>query len=902
MLCLRKFDLLIVFVIASLVTSCSFDDHSNSITKGKKRKLSKEDRIDLAMQHEFMMTRDPALNLVPRERLFVAQEYLARLQRARLTNMTNLAWQERGPNNVAGRTRAVFIDRRDATGNTIYAGGVGGGVWKCTNFKTSPTWTVLADRTAKMTNIAVTALAQDPSTPNTMYAGTGEGWFNSDAIRGNGIFKSVDGGTNWTHLTSTDSAVSRNNFDFVQDIVVNNSGIVFASTRTGSARFCDLGGVFRSVDGGLTWTRVLGDLRAQTCDSAYNYRGADLEIASNGDIYATTGFGSTAIHQRGRIFRSTAVNAGAPGTWQDITPAGIWERIEIAIAPSDPATIYALLEDNNKVGGIRRSRNFGASWETLPVPGFCDAGSTEAEFSRGQAWYNLIVQVDPNNANTVIIGGIDLLKSTDGGSNWTQITQWIPGSQARCGSLPYVHADQHNILFYPGSSNEVIVSNDGGIYYSSNGGTSWVERNNNYNITQFYSIDLHPTNVNYLLGGTQDNGTQRFSSAGMNSTTRVVGGDGAFAHIDQTDGQIQVASAPYNEYYYSRNGGNTWAAVNNDNEEGFFINPTDYDDVLDRVYTSNGSRTGSTVGNKLGIITNLSGTGTPTFNDVTLSQLGGRLISAIKVDPTVTAGGTAWVAGVRTSEAPLSAPLLLKISNLNTLSPTVISTSNLPAPAGAYVSSIDINPANPNHLLVTLSNYGIVSVYESTNGGGAWTNIEGNLPDMPVRWGMFLPANASIDGVTGGGILLGTELGVWYTPQAAGSATVWTPQNVNLPNTRIDMLKFRQSDLLLAAATHGRGVYTTTLTSVSTGFEPVPNTTGFIEYVSANKKQLFIKIGNLNTSKMRVTLYDVKGRLLRDSESRYSDQYINIDHLASGMYVLKIRGTKNEVFTQKIVK
>jgi hypothetical protein len=899
MLFLRKLSILSALITIFVLQACTY---SETTKPNQKKKFSKEDRIDLAIEHEFLMTRDPALNRVPRERLFEAQEYLARLAATSRGNNTNvLTWQERGPNNVAGRTRAMFIDRQDPSGNTIFAGGVGGGVWKCTNFKTSPTWTVLADRMEKMSNIAVTALAQDPSTPSVIYAGTGEGWFNTDAIQGNGIFKSSDGGNNWSQLASTDSTGRKGDFEFVQDLIVNGTGMVFAATR--SARFCNNGGIFRSINGGTSWTRVIGDLRGSVCDSAYNYLGADLELASNGDVYATTGFGSTAINRRGRIFRSAAsngVNIGGTGTWQEITPPGVWERIEIAISPSDPRVIYALLEENNKIGGIRRSRDFGATWETINPPGFCDAGTTEPDFTRGQAWYDLIVQVDPNNPETVIIGGIDLLKSTNGGASWNQITQWIFGVGARCGTLPFVHADQHNILFYPSSSNEVIVSNDGGIYYSSNGGTSWVERNNNYNITQFYSIDLHPTNLSYLLGGTQDNGTQRFTNPGLNSTTRVVGGDGAFAHIDQTDGQIQVASAPFNEYYYSRNGGASWAAVNNDNEEGFFINPTDYDDALDRVYTSNGGNSGTSIGNKIGIITNLNGTGTPTFNDVNLPELGGRLISAIKVDPTVTAGGTAWIAGVRTNVAPLSAPLLLKLTNLGTLTPTVVATSTVPAPSGAYVSSIDIDPANANHLLITLSNYGIVSVYESLNGGTSWNNIEGNLPDMPVRWGIFLPTKASVNGTTGGGILLGTELGVWYTSQTSGTSTVWTAQNENLPNTRIDMLKFRLTDLQLAAATHGRGVFTTTLTSL--GGPVVTPTTGFISYISSNKNRIFIKAGNQNITKVRVMLYDMLGRLVRSRDVNYADQTFDISYLPSGMYIVKIVGSNDEQFIQKIVK
>jgi photosystem II stability/assembly factor-like uncharacterized protein len=873
------------FLITSCTESPSINSNKDSKTVLRKRKkLAKQDRIDLAMRQEFLMTMDPALRTVPRERLTAAQAYKARLMS--LSRLTDLSWQERGPNNVAGRTRAMIIDRRDATGNTIIAGGVGGGVWRTTSFKTAPSWVPLGD---KLSNLAVCALAQDPSAPATMYAGTGEGWFNIDAIRGQGIFKSIDGGTTWAQLPSTVSTVMNTSayraFDYVQDIVVNSNGIIFAATRTGS-NTCNRGGVLRSIDGGGSWSQVIGDVRGTTCSDAYNYLGADLEIAVNGDIYATAGFGSTDENELGRIFRSTAANAGAAGTWTDITPEGTWERIEIACAPSDQNVLYALLEKNNKIGAIMRSGDAGATWQTLTIPEWCDQGDASTDFTRDQAWYDLIVQVDPNNANTVIIGGIDLLKSTDGGTTWRQITQW----NARCSTLPVVHADQHNILFYTGSSNEFIASNDGGIYYTNNGGTSWTAKNNNYNITQFYSVDMHPSTSNYFLFGAQDNGTKLLTSAGMNAAINIANGDGGFAHIDQTNnGLIQVGAFTNNNYFYTWNGGTNWELVSGDNDEGLFINPTDFDDALDRLYTANGE-------DKMGIVTGLNARETSKFNEVILTGLSGQEISAIKVDPTVPAGGTAWVAGFG------GMPAIYKITNLSTLTPTVGPARPLPSLSGAFISSIDVDPANADHLLVTLSNFGIISVFESVNGGVSWSNIEGNLPDMPVRWGLFVPSSASVNGVAPGGVLLATELGVWYTSQTAGAATNWVPQSNGLPNTRIDMLKLRNSDLLLAAATHGRGLFTTNITSLTTGLNPTPNTTGFIQYINANQQELFIKVGNLTTAKVEVRIYNAKGQLVLSSNNRYVDQRIPLQQLAGGVYVVKIKGNKEEHFTHRFVK
>ena len=153
---------------------------------------SERDEIEQAMKQEFLMTRDPALGYVPTERLLTALRTQEQIIASRQFRTAAIDWEERGPVNPSGRTRAFFLDARDPTGNTVFAASVSGGIWKATNFKATPVWTPVAQN---MGSIAVCAMAQDPSNPNIMYAGTGEGWFNIDAVRGNGIWRSADGGT-----------------------------------------------------------------------------------------------------------------------------------------------------------------------------------------------------------------------------------------------------------------------------------------------------------------------------------------------------------------------------------------------------------------------------------------------------------------------------------------------------------------------------------------------------------------------------------------------------------------------------------------------------------------------------------------------------------------------------------
>ena len=899
--------ILALSVITLLLTGCLLKKPENGIEK--EGTFSERDEMEKAMEQEFLMTVDPALGFVPKERLLTALNYQKRLISARGSGINAITWAERGPNNIAGRTRALLIDSKDASGNIVFAASVSGGIWKTTNFKSaSPTWIPVSE---SMGSLAVCALAQSPVNNDVLYAGTGEGWFNSDAVRGNGIWKSIDGGANWNKLPSTDSTGNLHDFDFIQDIVVNSQGYVFAACRS---IFCNRGGIFRSTNDGATWTRVLGTITT-ACNTSFYTQATDLEIAANGDLFASVGMSTTFPSQNGHIFRSNGsngTNVGNSGTWVDITPAGTWQRIEMAVAPTNSSIVYALLEGTGDgIGAIKKTTNSGATWTDLPLPPWCNQGSQSNDFTNGQAFYNLIAQVDPTNENNIIIGGIDLFKSTNGGASWNQITQWARNCLAGGQQLPAMHPDQHNLLFFPGSGSDIIASNDGGVYYSNTGGSTWLTttvtnvngvnqttvslKSIGYNTIQLYACDVHPTTNDYFLVGSQDNGSLKLTNIGIGIGREAsVGGDGGFCHIDQTNGNLQVISYIYNKFYVSTNGGASFTK-RDFNDNGQFINPSDLDDNKKVLYT------GYSKG-ELGMVSNL--TGTPSFSTFSIPELGIRKISAVKVDPTVSGGGTIWIAGHDSSGNPATGtglvPNLIKLTNANT-SPNSVVTFNLPVPGGSYVTSIDVDPADGNHILVTLSNYGIPSVFESVNGGTSFTSIEGNLPDVPVRWGIFVPNSSIIDGSTPGGILLATEIGVWSALSTSGNATVWTPQSGTLPRVRCDMLRYRPSDGLLVVATHGRGLFTANL-GVVTSVPSIPNTKNFIDYISATQQQLFVKVGNLNITSMEVRLFAMDGKLVYSSKANYANQSIPLSKLARGGYVLKIYGNKNEQFTQQFIK
>ena len=327
-------------------------------------KLSKRDRIDLAMAQEVEMTRDPVLGYVPREQLREAYRYAERLRKNPGTRaaISNVVWRERGPNHHGGRTRAIMIDPNDPTGHTVWAAGVGGGLWKTTNIDAgAPNWTPIDDF---FDNIAISSLAYDAQMPDTMYFGTGEGYFNSDAQRGLGVWKSTDGGQTWAPLASTQNST----FYYCYRIKTLGPDTVLVATQSG---------LRRSINGGTTWTKVLGG--SGVSNTTY-----DIEEGADGALYVS-------VH--GGIHKST--NRGQSFSALSFPNSGSSERIELAASPADASYIYALTESGNQVQAILRSTNAGASWQTRTEPNDADGGIAAGDFSRNQAWYDLTIAADP---------------------------------------------------------------------------------------------------------------------------------------------------------------------------------------------------------------------------------------------------------------------------------------------------------------------------------------------------------------------------------------------------------------------------------------------------------------------------------------------------------------------------
>ena len=719
-----------------------------------------------ALELERIRTLDPALGYVPKERKQAAMEKTIQMQQQMTSGLNTRGslqkarWNSRGPGNVGGRTRAMLVDAGDPTRQTMFAGGVSGGLFKTTNVGEGTTrWVQVNDW---LDNLSLNCLAQDPRNAKIMYAGTGD--CDGNDVNGLGIFKSINGGTTWNRVPST----TNDQFGNVTAIVVTpDSGHIFAATFSG---------LYKSKDDGANWDKVLGaGLRFGSADNIF-YR---LERTSSGRLYAC---GSS------RVYKSNGF--GELGSWESLAknsttyPTG-WARTEMAVSPSNQDIIYIVGNVGGKGTAVYSTTDGGATWRAGTKPFWSDGGraASDADFTRGQAWYDLNLAVAPDDPNFIILGGVDQFRSFDGGRSWSQMTSWA----APVGAANYAHADHHGALFDPQNPSVFYLGTDGGVFRFDNPRTTFKisEKTSNYVTTQFYACAIHPdSGVNHFMAGAQDNGTLIVRSPGIgNVNGRSIGGDGFVCFIDQNDPKYQIGSIYYGDWKLSTDGGNSFSGGQLSN--GGFFNPADYDDNEKILYaqTKDGDLWRWKIKTNEVAILDVAGV---SFGDV--SSVYTDLNKKNRVYVGNANGGS---------------------SNLYVMDDAsegkTINNVRLVGRFTGRMSSIDVEKGDTNHIIVAMSNYGVQSIQETKDGGATWVSQEGNLPDMPVRWAIFNPNDKR-------SAIIATDAGVWSTDFLAGAATVWMPPypGRGTPLVRTDMLQIRQSDKMVLAATYGRGMWTTT--------------------------------------------------------------------------------------------
>ena len=716
-----------------------------------------------------------------------------------------------GSPTASGRVTAIAVDPTDATGNTVYIGGAAGGVWKTTDGGT--TWTSLTDT---QPSLAVGSITIDPNNHLTIYVGTGEENFNGDAYYGAGILKSTDGGAHWTQIgASTFAQVlgPQTGGALIGQIAVQpgNSNIVLAAVSffVGGT----VGGIYRSTDGGTTWAE---DAAPQGVAAT----AVVFESTSNAGTTATAwaAMGNPFGEAANGIYKST--DSGATWTKQtSILPTTSLGRITLGYAPSTAgatATVYAAIADSSTSSsnllGLFKTVNGGTAWTAVtgPAGGFCN----------GQCFYDMAIGVHPTNPSVVVIGGgaytdnfTSLFESIDGGSTWTGTgANDFSGVQ---GSV-HPHVDTHAIVFTPmGTTLKLYVANDGGMWSTTNPvqGTvppTWVDLNATLAITQFYpGPSAGIGDENYGFGGTQDNDTEVFSGT-LDWTNVLACGDGGFTAIDpkipttvytscDSKAGTVVKKSVFNGAVLpgpsqSFNAADT-GIVRTDRSQ--FIAPLTLDQnspttlyfgtcrvfqTLDGATTWNAISGDLSLGNAT-VTTTCPGTGSITTMDVS-HQSSSILLAG-------TSNGTVW-------ESLTGGAIWTQIDG-----------GFLP-PRHVTAVRTKRNDATGQIAYVTFSGFGACAgcgatpghVFKTTNGGTTWTNISGDLPDIPVN-DLIVDhsSNPTFDA-----LYIGTDVGVFSCPdpEAATPCQNWTVVGDGLPNSPVLGLAMRRSSRILRAFTHGR--------------------------------------------------------------------------------------------------
>ncbi len=651
-------------------------------------------------------------------------------------------WTPLGPTNGnaidgIGRLNTIAFHPNDP--NVFYVGAPAGGLWKTTDGGLS--WNTTTDQ---LTNLGVSGIALHPLNPDTLFIITGDR--DASDTYSHGLMKSYNGGQTWlsTGLSFNLTQAVRGT---AVHILPHQPNVIVVTTRNGMRR---------SVDGGDTWTTVQGG----------GFNSIEPHPTNPNMLFATT-YGTPA-----RIHRST--DGGASWTLLNATNGlpNNANRIELATSVSDTNYIYALCSGNdNGFLGMYRSTDRGLTWTLRSSSPNLMGWSTTGNDQGGQGWYDLAVEVDPDNRDIVYTGGVNIWKSTDGGQSWNLNAHWFGG-----GGAPYVHADIHWLAFQPGTA-RLFACGDGGLSRTNNGGSSWTELQNGMNITQYYKIGTSASDSIRVIAGAQDNGTH------LRQTNlvwdRVAGGDGMDCAIDPANSNIMYSSVYYGDFQKSVNGGNSFGAAFNlpPSGTGNWVTPFAIDPSNGQIlYAGFDGIWKSTNGGSS--FANVSG------------SLNGANLDVVYVSPAnpqhVFASGGADL--YRSTDGA---------QNFSSLAGAL--------PGSLAVTGVSTHPVDPNKIWVSMSGYSVgFKVYYSSNGGQTWTNLSSGLPNVPVNCVIHSGDTAR------NGVYIGTDVGVYYRDDLLNA---WVPFMNGLPNVIVNELEIQPISLKIRAGTYGRGVWESPLFS-----------------------------------------------------------------------------------------
>lgn len=717
-----------------------------------------------------------------------------------------------GYNPGNGRINSVTVDQNNS--NILFVAAPSGGVWKSNDG--GATWNTTFDN---LESIGSSTVAIDPFNSDIIYAGTGDrdGW-DSKCV---GIYKSIDGGSTWDLMNMGISTSGIN----INKILINplNSNTIFAATSSK---------IYRSRNAGLTWNSVYSggsvtDLKYCTNDTTILYGAGDYFLRSINS---------------GSSFTHTSTGLGTGNA-----------RLEFDITPANPDVVYVIGASSSDYGfgGLYKSINKGVSFtlqaNSPNIMGYEFDGSDAG----GQGYYDLAIAVSPTDENTVLTGGINVWKSTDGGVNLNPVSMWYIG-----GGLAYTHADIHRLEFF---QDRLFVCSDGGVFYSDDIGESWTDISTGLEITQFYKLGIYAGSVVKIAAGAQDNGCNVLYNG---SWKHVFGADGMECLISHTNANHIYIEYQSGGILKSTDGGNNFNDVSPATDGGWvtpYVMSSSNSSILFAAYSEIYKSTDA--GSSWNAITNYESGGV-NYDYLTIAPSDNNYIYASESSNLYITkdGGQNW-----TTKTPNS---------------------------GLYITGITVDINNPEKIWLSLNSYSSDAVYTSINAGANFTNVTNNLTNMGFNTILCAGNNRQ-------GVYLGTEAGIYYTDTILNT---WINYSNGMPNVSITELEINYNQSKIYASTYGRGIWVADIYDIAT-FSEITKSELNID-ISPNPVKDVVTINlNGNSDKFdKIQILNIGGQLIKEikidsGNETYSTSFKNF---AFGVYYLRFSGSK-EAFVKKIV-
>jgi len=797
------------------------------------------------------------------ERSVANENRILKKQRATESDTT---WQSLGPDNIAGRMLCLEFNPQNS--NTIYSGSASGGLWR--SYSGGEGLNAWHRVSIGFPVLSVASIAFHPRDSSIIYVGTGEvyGYGTTEGgevvretrgMYGLGLFKSEDGGITWKSVLQFEEQQLAG----IQMIRVNpkRPESVWAATTEG---------LYVSYDSGLSWNVAKNTIM-----------NTDLWIHNADTSKMLAAFGNLGSQSLG-IYRSE--DAGK--NWSKIS--GVFpefyqgKAVFHAWKPNNDLVMISLgmgyesFEDSY----VFASTDFGNSWKQF---------NSILQYAYYQGWYSHFIGINPEDSTDLLLGGVDMHRSRDGGETFTQVSywtnfDWFPENGGQAGSSDFSHADHHSVAYHPENGNIALVTTDGGIFKTENGGNSWKSISNGLRTVQFYAGTSNaPYDSTVIIGGLQDNAS--IIHAGENRWRMIIGGDGAYTAIHPKIPGIYFASYYYLNVFKSVDYGLNFRGVEipNSNFISAFVAPYRISKSNpDVMYAARTVVLKSTTQGNLWNYTNASKTLSP-----------GNPINVLEISPISSDV-------VYATSSPLTDRMRV-FRTINAGDSWVDITQDLP---NRYAGAMVIHPENDNVVYLTLSGFGSAHVFKTENAGQTWNDISSNLPDLPTQ-------AITLDPQFPNHIYVGNDLGVY---QSFNDGENWEPIFEGLDDAvLVTDLTISESNRSLRVATHGNGFlerkipYVFSRDTLGKSNDLLAQFRVKQNYPNPFNSRTRIPVKIEIPTLVEIDLFDVSGRFVkkvvqkdefRPGEKNYE---ISLNEFSSGMYFYRVKVGGKFTKTKKMI-